>query len=529
MRMEARERVDGTSVTIGQRVHSQGIRRTISRVYSAEYRGLNGKQITESLGTTSRKQARRKAIEIEQHLERGIKRPVETKIQIEELVEQYFESVKSRDVAPKTIWKYNADLDKLKRFCEEHGIKLARLFGEEDLFRYRQWLMDQDYAPKTVQGAVVLAQQVFKWAWRRKILRDYPLVGVSLPKAKARPQPCFTSEQVDQLIVKSKGEEKTAFAMMAYAGLRIGEVEQIRWEDIRSDGGKPMMLHIRRGGSNGTTKDKDDRFIPVHPTIAEHLPSRNGGGTVFKTITERRLLKRIKQLCEQCEFENPKQYKLHSFRHHFASLCANHNVAYRKALAWLGHSSSEMLDLYYHLHDDDSQKAMQALAESKELRLNQEPSKLPVEGSLRASGQSTIEKLSQVPEFIELAESLLKGSERGGFEPPVREMRTLVFETSSLSRSDTSPNEPNHRRVLCLERRWNLVDQQLGVGNRPAVRALRNASNLRHRSKTRFYRHRRESQLSRFQGPFCQNKATIRPNDCKSSPGVSLRLHFPVA
>ena len=25
-----------------------------------------------------------------------------------------------------------------------------------------------------------------------------------------------------------------------------------------------------------------------------------------------------------------------------------------KALTWLGHSSSEMLELYYHLHDNDS-------------------------------------------------------------------------------------------------------------------------------------------------------------------------------
>jgi hypothetical protein len=36
--------------------------------------------------------------------------------------------------------------------------------------------------------------------------------------------------------------------------------------------------------------------------------------------------------------------------------------AYRKALAWLGHSSSDMLDLYYHLHDEDSQETMRALA-----------------------------------------------------------------------------------------------------------------------------------------------------------------------
>lgn len=39
-----------------------------------------------------------------------------------------------------------------------------------------------------------------------------------------------------------------------------------------------------------------------------------------------------------------------------------HHVAYRKALAWLGHLSSEMLDLYYHLHDEDCQQAMLALA-----------------------------------------------------------------------------------------------------------------------------------------------------------------------
>ena len=52
-------------------------------------------------------------------------------------------------------------------------------------------------------------------------------------------------------------------------------------------------------------------------------------------LTERRLLKRVKRLCKECEFDNPNQYKLHTFRHHFASMCSNHGVAHRKALAWL--------------------------------------------------------------------------------------------------------------------------------------------------------------------------------------------------
>jgi len=93
--------------------------------------------------------------------------------------------------------------------------------------------------------------------------------------------------------------------------------------------------------------------------------TRKKSGPIFTRITERCLLQRLKTLCEVCEFENPRQYKFRSFRHHFASLCANRHMAHRKALAWLGHRSSEMLDLYYHLHDEDSQQAMMALAKSE--------------------------------------------------------------------------------------------------------------------------------------------------------------------
>ena len=42
--------------------------------------------------------------------------------------------------------------------------------------------------------------------------------------------------------------------------------------------------------------------------------------------------------------------------------------SYRLALAWMGHSSSKILDLYYHLHDSESQAAMRLLAEESKRR-----------------------------------------------------------------------------------------------------------------------------------------------------------------
>ena len=204
---------------------------------------------------------------------------------------------------------------------------------------------------------------------------------------------------------------------MGYAGLRIGEVEQLQRQDIQVRDGNPTMLHIRRGGSNGSTKDKDERFVPVHPKVAERLGSpRSDRGPIYCEITQRPLLKRLKALCKQCEFENPQQYKLHSVRHHFASLCANNRVAHRKALVWLGHNSSDMLDLYYHLHDEDSLQAMQALADEAADRDGGEE---PSEGNLRATEQSAIEKTPQALETDELVAALDAVTERAGFEPAV--------------------------------------------------------------------------------------------------------------
>jgi hypothetical protein len=75
-----------------------------------------------------------------------------------------------------------------------------------------------------------------------------------------------------------------------------------------------------------------------------------------------------------------------------------------------------MLDLYYHLHDEDSQQAMMELAKSDLL----DTKKVAFEGNLRAKGQSKIEKTLQVPQVQELVACLSGITERGGFEPPVR-------------------------------------------------------------------------------------------------------------
>ena len=81
----------------------------------------------------------------------------------------------------------------------------------------------------------------------------------------------------------------------------------------------------------------------------------------------------------------------------------------------MGRGSSQMLELYCHLADEDSQRAMAALAgdEFQGEGLAVDPN---LEGNLRATGGSTTP--AQVPELQQLVECVEQSAERAGFDLP---------------------------------------------------------------------------------------------------------------
>lgn len=381
MKLIDRERVDGTRVSIGRRVQQRPVLGTDLRelsessTYTAVYIDLDGRRREEGLSTTNKREARRKAIEIAKRLEEGTPRDVTARLPIGELLTRYEDSLKAADLAPKSRAKYAADLAKLKLFIAEQKIVFADQFDEHRFYRYRVWLLAQPhkqgvtYSPKSVSAALTLAKQAFKWAWKRKLLREYPLATAKLPKAKAKPQPCFTTAQVDAVLEQLADDPlaHSAVTILAFSGMRVGELIQLTWRDVPLPADRLGMFHIRRGGSRDTTKDKDDRFVPVHPRIRpilDHVSKskRQPDDPVLPGVKARTLLTRLKSACKAAGLGS--KFKVHSLRHHFASLVANNHVSFKKALAWLGHADSEMLSNYYHLHDDESEQSMRALAGS---------------------------------------------------------------------------------------------------------------------------------------------------------------------
>jgi integrase len=335
---------------------------------------LDGQRRYEALKTTNKAAAIKTAHKIIHRIDEGKPNKPGRRQSLEKLIDQYLQNQRNQNLAPRTLQKYEWVLSLLKDWAMEKNKRWSNSFTEQDFWAFNQVMVNQDLSEKTRYDRLVIVKQLFKWSARNHLIAVNPLVGISMKKPESSVQPCFTPEQIAALLDKAHTHEGSIFGLMAYTGMRFGEVRDLRWTDLVLDQGSNGFIVVRRGGSSGSTKSKRTRRIPIHPNLREILdrlprnfdrvftarPSKkhpDGGGP----IDERRLLMSLKRLCRRCAFVNPKQYKLHTFRHAFASMCARNNISYKYALEWMGHTSSEILDLYYKMYDATAEAAIKTI------------------------------------------------------------------------------------------------------------------------------------------------------------------------
>jgi integrase len=380
MKLIDRIPVEGTDpvIYIGHRTFKtrQG-GESVSRMWSAQY-NHRGQTYYEPLKEKNKNAAIRAAHRIIERLERGEERAVVKNVTWTELQDRYIGFVTDRNRGAKTLTKYRFGLKSLLEFAESKQIAKPASFTPEHLWAFGTYLRTcAKNDEKTVYDRLMFVKQVFKWAHSKsKLLANNVLINESPDEPPPTEQPCFDAAQIEVLLNKSSQDDMPVFAIMAYMGMRFGEVRDLRWSDLHLAKGRFGQIYVKRGGSAKTTKGKANRVIPVHEAlrkIIDTLP--RAGERVFyepessqqtpvadAPLSERKLLGRIKRTCKACGFENPKKYKLHTFRHSFASMCAMKNTSYKYALEWMGHKSSDILDLYYTMYDSVADDAMAAIS-----------------------------------------------------------------------------------------------------------------------------------------------------------------------
>ena len=377
MKLHNRQLVEDTlpAIYIGQRMHTDRHGETrISPIWQAEC-CHHGKEHFTTLNTQSRSVAIHRAHEFAERVRAaGEQMPTRKQIDVAGLARDYLTMQVNRGRAPKTIEKYEYVAATFVAWAQQNFNGSAGEFSEQHFWAWHKALIDDGFSVKTRSDRAIIIKQMFKWGARTKLIPTNPVADAILQEPPPTPQPCFEPWQVAKLLEEADDVLRPIFATMAYAGLRFGEVRDLTWASVVMPPDRPGFIIVQRGGSGQTTKSRKLRRVPLHAElrkILEALP--RPGDRIFNSrpskrypdgghaISESHVLLSLKRLCKRCGFDNPRQYKLHTFRHAFASMCARNNVAYKYALEWMGHKSSDILDLYYRQFDDVAEQAMKTI------------------------------------------------------------------------------------------------------------------------------------------------------------------------
>lgn len=326
------------------------------------------RQVRKSLRTKNKKEARRRALLLEKEIIAGEYHHQKRAPDLAEVIQEYLDSLRSGR-SQKTIDKYQHGFDLLLELAKRRNIRRIDQVDLRlvDAFRTERSV---DSKPKTVHNDTVAIKQPVNFALKRRLISEDPLRDLKLEKPKRTPQPCWSREEIDQILEKARPPYQQLFLLLADTGMRVGEAKWLTWDDIHLVRG---LIHIRPK-EGWRPKTGDERVVPMSPRVKAMLKSLpNDGRWVFtarqterhpepgRQISERRSLAHLKRVLKRLGLRGHQ----HTFRHSFISFAAYKGTSERVLRRWIGHVDPHILEWYFHLADQQSIDAMDCLMQSE--------------------------------------------------------------------------------------------------------------------------------------------------------------------
>ncbi len=309
------------------------------RTYYAEVYA-NGQQTRQSLGTRNLKAAREEALDLDAKLQRGEMPTRPQRIELAEAIDLYLSYVEGEGRRPSTLKQYRYDLGAFLRHASGQGVRYLDQINLLLVEKFRASQRKAGFAEKTLQHRTIVVKQLIKWSEERDLLLRNPLKGLKVKKAQPSPQPCYTIEQVEVILDAAEGQQRDILEVLAFTGMRIGELVWLTWDDVDFDKG---FIRIRPK-DDWVPKHNRSRVIPMHgraEAVLETVAKKHRW--VFTALRSKEypkgghqisgvhVLERLKKILKKLGIEG----HLHTFRHFFISHCANSGVPAFQLIKWV--------------------------------------------------------------------------------------------------------------------------------------------------------------------------------------------------
>jgi integrase len=261
------------------------------------------------------------------------------------------------------------------RVLPEFGETRLSEVHRPDLQEFADGLLAEGLNPSTIQVTLLPLRAIFRRALSRGELAGNPCSGLQLPAVRGRRERYATPAEAERLIDALPADDRAIWATAMYAGLRRGELQALRAEDVDLAAGVIRVEHgwDYKDGEIDLKSNAGRRKVPIaamlRDFLAERLSSttRAGADRLFGVASGASPFdpqKATKRADKAWKDAGLKRITLHECRHTFASLMIAANVNAKALQGFMGHANiSITLDRYGHLMPGSEAEAAQLLDE----------------------------------------------------------------------------------------------------------------------------------------------------------------------
>ena len=273
---------------------------------------------------------------------------------------------------PNSHTQYCYRLDS-ERFLK-HAKKSLRGITLGDLQAFAASLIAAGLAPVSRVRVLAAVKSLFGFAFRMHHIPVNPAAELALPRYEVRlAERILPEEDVQRMLAADAGPRDRVLLHLLYGGgLRVGEVCNLRWRNLRphGDGGQISVY-----GKGGRTRSIT---LPAHLWLelvslrqsasAEEpvFPSRSG-----RPLDRGRVRTIVRQAAEQAGVADP--VSPHWLRHSHASHALDHGAPLHLVRDTLGHSSVATTSIYLHARPGDSSARFLTIASTQEPKATRRP------------------------------------------------------------------------------------------------------------------------------------------------------------
>lgn len=270
---------------------------------------------------------------------------------------EYFQKIaEERDRRNSKVYKNT--LNYLKKFTK-NSIQIGQI--------NESWIAEfQKYMLKYVsQNSVWVYMNTLKAginkAYREKLIQVNPLhyFRENVKRIETKKE-YLTIDEIETLINTKCGNDdvKRAFLFSCFTGLRISDVRNLEWEDVKDD-----MIDFRQ------KKTKGYEYIPLSKTAVDLLNFKDGNihklrtGKIFDLLSKDYANVIVKEWVKRAGIT--KKITYHNSRHTFATLSLSQGVDLFTVSKLLGHCNVRVTQVYAKIVDTAKREAVNKLPHLK--------------------------------------------------------------------------------------------------------------------------------------------------------------------